>query len=397
MASGIVRKLFDLSVWNTAAAGINFLANILIARSLGIEIFGEFVYLSAIAGLISLLFVIIPPNYAIIRYQDDPSFRFTYTAYFILINGLLFIPVVVLSQYTKIPVWLFYLFVFSGSFQAYIDVVLQAENKLKQYYFLIFIQALIKILLLGTLLLPGWVKDYRGLVLLISVAQSVIAVYFVFSRRAVFTSSLSFFGTMFRLIRSKLRIFYPYYFNLSLKRLDSNIIILLFAPMVSKEVLGIYSLLIKVYQFITGLVRTAESLFLYKANIKDYHHSYMKNAWYIAGLLQAGLILTGLVYMKSTTGSYYFLYLIMLSFLLLPYVFFIKSRANFLASYRNFHINISYILFLLPPVIWYLLHIGIRFEISLSAIVILFMISTLLQMIYLIYVGNKFNDTVDQT
>jgi hypothetical protein len=397
MASGIVRKLFNLSVWNTAAAGINFLANILIARALGVDVFGEFVYLSAIAGLISLLFVLIPPNYAIIRYQDDPSFRFTYTAYFIFINVLLFIPVVLLKEYANIPFWLFYLFVFSSSFQAYIDVVLQAENKLKRYYFLIFIQSVVKILLLGVLLLPGWVKDYHGLVLIISVAQSIIAVYFVFSRWAVFVASLLFFGKMFRLIRTKLKTFYPYYFNISLKRLDSNIIILLFAPLVSKEVLGIYSLLIKVYQFITGLVRTAESLFLYKANIKDYHHSYMKNAWYIAGFLQAGLVLTGLVYMKSTTGSYYFFYIIMLSFLLLPYVFFIKSRANFLASYRNFHINISYILFLLPTVIWYLINIINSMDTSLSAIVILFMISSLLQMIYLIFAENKFNKTVDQS
>ncbi len=395
MAAGIVRKLFDLSVWNTAAAGINFLTNIVIARALGVDVFGEFAYLSAVAGLFSLLFILIPPNYAIIRYQDDPSFRFIYTAYFIFVNVLLFIPVVLFLQYTDIPFWLFYLFIFSGSFQAYIDVVLQAENKLKRYYILIFVQAVLKICLLTIMIIPGWIRDFQSLVLLISIAQTIVVVYFILSRLRVFVRSLQFFGAMFSMIRSKLSRFYPYYFNISLKRLDSNIIILLFEPLVSKEVIGIYSLLMKVYQFISGLVRTAESLFLFRANIRQYDQAYVKNAWYIGGFLQAGMILTGMAYMKFTTGSFYALYVILLSFLLFPYIFFIKSRANFLASYRNFHINISYALFLLPPVTWFMISYFSSFTTSLAILVSLFLVSSLLQMIYLIFAEQKFHKAVD--
>jgi len=119
------------------------------------------------------------------------------------------------------------------------------------------------------MLLSGWVTDFEGLILIISMAQSVIVVYFILSKMQIFVESLKYFGQMFLTLRSEIKTFYPYYFNISLKKLDSNIIILLFEPLVSKEVLGIYSLLTRVFQFITGLVRTAESLFLFKKNIRE--------------------------------------------------------------------------------------------------------------------------------
>jgi len=133
MASNIVRKLFNLSLWNTSAAAINFVANILIAKILGIDVFGEFAYLSSITALFSLLIIFIPPNYAIIRYQDDTKFKFVFTAFFTLFSVLLIIPVLLFQNLTDIPVWLFYMFAFSTSFQAYIDTSLQAENKLNRY------------------------------------------------------------------------------------------------------------------------------------------------------------------------------------------------------------------------------------------------------------------------
>nr|HRQ28889.1 hypothetical protein [Saprospiraceae bacterium] len=175
MAANIVRKLFSLSLWNTSAAAINFVANVLIARILGIDVFGEFAYLSSLAALFSLIFIVIPPNYAIMRYQDDEKFKFVFTSFFILINVLLIIPVLIFQHLTQIPFWLFYIFVFSTSFQIYMDTCLQAENKLNHYYFLIFAQALIKIILLGFMLLPGWISDFEGLILIISFAQFVIA------------------------------------------------------------------------------------------------------------------------------------------------------------------------------------------------------------------------------
>lgn len=394
MAANIVRKLFNLSLWNTSAAAINFVANILIARILGIDVFGEFAYLSSIAALFSLIFIVIPPNYAIIRYQDDEKFKFVFTSFFILINILLIIPVLIFQHLTLIPFWLFYIFVFSTSFQIYIDTCLQAENKLNHYYFLIFAQALIKIVLLGLMLLPGWISDFEGLILIISLAQCVIAIYFIVNRMAVFVESLKYFGQMFRTIRAEINTFYPYYFNISLKKLDSNIIILLFEPLVSKEVLGVYSLITKVFQFITGLVRTAESLFLFKKNIQKYQDSFIKNAFFISATLQFGMILVGLIYMKSTAGNYYIFYMVLLSFLMHPYVFFIKSRAFFLSLYKNFHINISYVLFLLPSSIWFIIYYLMDFHFGLSELILVLFSSSLLQMLYLIIAEHRYKSSI---
>ncbi|HAY71370.1 MAG TPA: hypothetical protein DCX89_05720 [Saprospirales bacterium] len=393
MAANIVRKLFSLSLWNTSAAAINFVANVLIARILGIDVFGEFAYLSSLAALFSLIFIVIPPNYAIMRYQDDEKFKFVFTSFFILINVLLIIPVLIFQHLTQIPFWLFYIFVFSTSFQIYMDTCLQAENKLNHYYFLIFAQALIKIILLGFMLLPGWISDFEGLILIISFAQFVIAIYFIVNRLTVFVESLKYFGQMFRTILAEINSFYPYYFNISLKKLDSNIIILLFEPLVSKEVLGVYSLITKVFQFITGLVRTAESLFLFKKYIQKYQNSFIKNAFFISAFLQFSMILVGLIYMKSTAGSYYTFWLILLSFLMYPYVFFIKARAFFLSLYKNFHINISYALFLLPPSICFIIFQLTDLNLGLNELILMLFSSSLLQMIYLVIMEKRFKSS----
>jgi len=101
------------------------------------------------------------------------------------------------------------------------------------------------------------------------------------------------------------------------------------------------------------------------------------------------MMLVGLIYMKSTTGNYYGFYLILLSFLLYPYVFFIKSRAYYLSLYKNFHINISYTLFLMPPAIWFIIHYIMSVQFGLNDLILVLFSSSMIQMLYLIIAENR--------
>jgi hypothetical protein len=390
----LLKKLYSLSLWNTAAAGLNFLSNLVIAKTMGIAIFGELIYLSSLTGIFTLIATIIPSNYSIIRYQDDPDFKFILARFYMIVWFLLMIPVIIFQHWVDLPFWLFYLYVFSTSIQGFFDISFQAENRLNRYYSMLFVQAIVKISLIILVYMLANLTDFRMIVLLIVVSQLSVSTVYLYQYRNVFIKKRFYLIPIVNLIWDKRKLFVSYYLNIGLKRISSNLIILLFEPMVSKEILGVYGLLLKVIVFIQGLIRTIESIFLVKENYNYYATGFLKNGLLIGFVLQLMHIAIGMVYMKYLDGSFYTAYIVGMSFLCYPFVFYVKSRAFFLTQFQNLHINISYIIFLLITIMIYGLS---RFEVlavSLSALVILFTISSAIQMVYLIIVekmGSRMN------
>jgi hypothetical protein len=382
--TGLLKKLYNLSVWNTAAAGLNFLSNLVIAKTLGVEVFGDLFYLSSLTGIFTLILVIIPPNYSLIRYQDDPEYKYLLARFHTYAWLLLWIPVLIFHQLVDIPFWLFYLYVFSISIQGFFDISFQAENRLTRYYAMLFVQAVVKISLILVAFWLSYLVDFRALVMAIVVSQLSVSSIYLFHYRRIFLEKKPLLHKISRLIWKHRRLYSSYYLNIVLKRLAANLIVLLFEPIVTRENLGVYALLVKVYQFIQGLIRTIESVFLYRENLRTFSAGFRKNGLWVGFVLQSMHIVIGMLYMKYLDGRFYATYIIGMSFLCYLYVFFVKARAFFLTQFQNLPINLSYLIFLFFIIVVYALNRLDWLDINLTELVLLFSVSSALQMIYLI-------------
>lgn len=388
----LLKKLYKLSIWNSGAAGLNFISNILIAKLLGTAIFGDLFYLSSMVGIFSLILIIIPPNYSLIKYQDDPTYKYLLGAFYLLAWILLIIPVWIFRGLTDLPFYLFYLYTFSFSLQSYFDIKFQAENKLNRYYAMLFIQALVKIVLITIAFYLNYLTGFTQIVLIITASQLAISMLYLFKGPKTFLLSFGYFKRMFLLIFEKRSLFSSYYLNIGLKKIAGNLIVLLFEPLVSRDILGIYALLIKVMQFIQGLIRTLESIFLFKKNRGDFSKGFFKNALILGLILQVVHILVGVFYMQFIEGKPYVGYLVFMSFIHYFYIFFIKARAYFISQYKNSPINWSYLLFLMPILLLFLIKSISKGDTLSYELVGLFTLASIIQMTYLIYAEKKLLD-----
>jgi hypothetical protein len=393
----LLKKLYKLSIWNSGAAGLNFISNILIAKLLGTAIFGDLFYLGSLVGIFTLILIIVPPNYSLIKYQDDPTYKYLLGSFYIFAWTLMIIPVWVFKSWVDLPFYLFYLYTFSFSLQSYFDIKFQAENKLNRYYAMLFIQALVKITLIILAFYTKYLTGFTQIVMIITASQLVISLLYLLTGPKIFLHSWVYFMRMLRMIVGKRRLFSSYYLNIGLKKIAGNLIVLLFEPFVSRDVLGIYALLIKVMQFIQGLIRTLESIFLVKENRADFSKGFFKNALILGLILQSFHILIGVVYMQYIEGKPYLGYLLLMSFIHYFYIFFVKARAYFISRYRNAPINWSYLLFLLPILFLFLIKSLSNGEARIQELVGLYTLASIIQMTYLILAEKKLlNEKADQ-
>ena len=382
----LLRKLIELSSWNTLAAGINFLTNLLVVKIFGLDTFGELALIGSLSGIMSLVFIILPGNYAIMKYQDDKEFRYGFTAFYLLGLIVLFFLCLLFGRHSGIPTGLFFLFAGIFSLQGYFDVCLQAENKLRTYYLMLFAIAIAKASLVGAYYLLSFESTITGLIWTLVLAQGSVLLYMLIRRADTWYKSLAYIKRVPGIISRNFRQFISYYFNSGLKKVNANIIVLLFEPFVSKEVLGTYWLFIKVHQFVTGLVRTLESLSLNKQNLQYFKNRFQRNGILIAFVSQTFYVVIGTFYLWYLTGQYFLVYLLLLSLTMYPYVFFVKSRSRFLMEYKNGPINLSYILFLVVILIVFLFS---QFPHNVSWLIIIlsaFGIATLIQTVSLVII-----------
>lgn len=385
----ILKQLIKLSVWNTSAAGINFLTNLLIVGIFGLEVFGDLAYISSLTGLLSLVYLLLPSNFSIIRYQEDPEFRYLFTAFYLLASLGLLLICLLLHMKTDVPFWLFFLYSWSFCLQSYFDISLQAENRLQRYYFILFMVALSKAVIISAFFFLGGQKDFFSLVLLITIAQGGVMFFLIFMQRRIFSKSFRKIPQAFQLIIAERKLFGRYYMSLGLNRLNANIIILLFAPLVGKEILGTYSLLMKVYIFITGLIRTLESLFINKISNKLFKASFMSNIFKIGISAQLIYLVVGAIYMKYLTGQFYIFYMLLFSSTIYLYLFYIKARADLLIQYKNRHIIVSNLIFIVTVFLFFGWQYFYENGNGLHRMVYSFIFASTIQMAYLVWAENS--------
>lgn len=345
----MIKKILKLSAINTLSAGLNFLSTILIVKSFGLAILGEFTVFNATISILLLAYIILPPNYSIFKLQDDTSYLEYFKFNYIFIS-LLLIPLVWLIgifNFMEINSILIFFYIIFLALQNYFDTFFQAHNQLKNYFLALFIVAFLRFM---ALLYIFSTDDYSfTLTLLIEIyLASLILVMLAlvfFNRKTLLKKRIITIRDYTNYIKNHISTLRSYYFGTIIKRFKDNSFVLLFSMILSSELIGLYTLFVKVGTVVLGQVRVFEAFLMNRLNLAQMN-SFKKIPSIVAVSVQLVLIGVGLLYLKINTGSYYLLSLLLYSFVTYPYLTIILSRSKLLSKYNNSAINQSYLLYI---------------------------------------------------
>lgn len=382
------KKLFSTSLLNALTAAVNFLSSYLIVKVLSMKVFGEFAIFSSYLAFGGLLYAIIPSNFSIFKLQEDKNYKIKLLVFFILssILFLLFIFLMVGLNLLHIGILTSYLFGISTYFLGYFDIKFQASGKLNKYFLMLFIVALMKVIVLGVFYYTDQLNNLADLLWTMTIVQLTIIFVYIFEDRHDIKFILlhpKIYKQTILFIKNNIPIFKLYYLNTFLKRLRENIIILIFSKFTPKDVIGLFSIFVKIASFIFGLSRTLEAFFMNKNNIATYRDLFYKKVIYFAIFLQILFLIVGITYLKIFTHKYYFLEILTASLLVYPHIYFLLARSEMLSNYKNREANISEVIYIVVVLVGSLLSFYFG-SISFYPILITFVCATLGLQIFMI-------------
>lgn len=350
------KKIFSTSILNALTAGVNFLSSYLIVRALSLNIFGEFAIFTSYLAFGGLIYAIIPSNFSIFRLQDEKSYKTKLIVFFILSSLLFFVFALMMMLFGLIHIGLFttYLFGVSTYFLGYFDIKFQSLGRLNRYFSMLFILAILKIMMLGVFYYAKHLNSLLDLIWSITIAQLIIIFFYAFEDRKeikFIIGNVNIFPETIVFIKNNFSVFRPYYLNTFLKRLRENIIILIFSKFTAKDIIGLFSIFVKIASFVFGLSRTLEAFFMNKENINNYRDVFYKKVIYFSVFLQALFLAIGIIYLKIFTGQYYYLEILIPSFLVYPHIYFLLARSEMLSNYKNKEANISELIYMIVVII----------------------------------------------
>lgn len=388
------KKLFSTSLLNALTAGLNIFSSFITVKALSLQVFGEFAIFNSFLAFGGLLYAVIPSNFSIFKLQDDKNYKTILLSFFILssITFSIFVLFMNVSGLIEIDFLTVYLFGVSTFFLGYFDIKFQALGELNKYFTMLFISAILKILTLVAFYYLGHLHNLTDLLWTVTIAQLLILIFFFYQDKAnirlIFKNFVVFKETI-AYIKDNFLTFRPYYLNTFLKRVRENLIVLLFSKFTSKDIIGLFSIFVKIASFVFGLSRTLEAFFMNRENIDKYRATFYQKILYFAISLQFIFLFVGMVYLKIFVNKYFFIEILILSFLVYPHVFFLLARSEMLSKYRNAEANISEIIYSVIVLIGSL--IGYVYDIkSIYPILITFMLSTFGLQIYMI-ISHKIN------
>jgi hypothetical protein len=344
------KKLFLTLFLNILTAVVNFLSSYLIVKTLSLDVFGEFAIFSSCLAFGGLIYAIIPSNFSIFRLQDEQDYKVKLLVFFMLssILFLFFVVLIFVMGFIAVDVLTVYLFGVSTYNLGYFDIKFQASGRLNRYFSMLFIIAILKIGTLGLFYYMNYLNSLSDLLWTMTIVQLPVILFyaledrkeisFIIKNRKVFPETLLF-------IKSNFIVFKPYYVNTFLKRLRENIIILVFSKFTTKDIIGLFTIFVKISSFVFGLSRTLEAFFMNKENIKNYRETFYKRILYFSVVLQFLFLVIGIIYLKFFTHQYFLLEILTLSLLVYPHVYFLLARSEMLSNYKNKEANISELIY----------------------------------------------------
>jgi len=345
----MIKKILKLSAINTLSAGFNFLSTILIVKSFGLSILGEFTVFNALISLFLLAYIILPPNYSVFKLQDEE----TYLQYFnfnYLFVSLLLIPIIFfihVLNWSDVNSVLLYFYIIFLAIQNYFDTFFQATNQLKNYFLALFVVSSIRFIGLLYLFLTDGHDFTLNLLIevyLVPLAFVILALIFM-NRATVLNTSIVGISQYFNYLKNNFLVLKSYYLGTVIKRIKDNSLVLLFSMIVSSEIIGLYALFVKVGSVVLGQVRVFEAFLMNRSNLALIS-SLKEIPLFVGFFVQIILLGIGLVYLKINTDSFYFISLFLYSLTVYPYLQIILARSRLLSQYSNAVINQSYVFYI---------------------------------------------------
>jgi len=380
------RRLLAINISNTAAALAGFGVNYFLVKLIGMDGFGEFSVLLARLNLLFLAFVLLPQSYAIFKLQDLSDFKHVFLSFSCYVNMILGVAVFVLIKDAHMR-WVLLFYVLTNGLQTYADTVLQAIGNTRLFFRLLMISSLVKFLLLGTCYLVHIQVAILDVWLIIGIGQMVFAYIIIIDRKQLkskivgITSVVNYIKVNFKLIKE-------YYLYVGLKRIQDNSPLLIFDLFISKEAIGMFSLLLKPLIFFVSLIRTFESFLTSRENFAAFHKVFKSRVAIISIILFGAFVPFCTVYMYLYTGDFSFVKCLILSVLIPLFVAGTLARIEHLASYNQSYLNISCLIFIFTNLL-----LGSVFYLSnvtgVYPVLIAYVVCNVLSLFYLISKNNS--------
>jgi hypothetical protein len=323
------------------------LTNILVVRVLGVAIFGEYVVLNTYIAIGGLIYILIPTSLAVFAYQDDKNFKNIYFSFFVTASAIYLIYLIIISSFAKTGGIIFIFYALTSIWiNYYTNVVFQATKRLKEYFKILAYSAIGKVILITGFYFLKIMNTVDELLLSMALPQSVLLLLTLKKDETVSWKNFFVFKGVFVYLRINIKKFMPYYFNLALKRIEEQVPVLIFNSIVSKELLGIYTLFMKSIAFIVGLLRSVEAYFNNRDNINSHYKNFFTKAYLIGFITQIGFIVFTSIYIYIMLIDSYLIESIIASFFFLFYFKNILVRVKHFSNYQTKNINISEVLFI---------------------------------------------------
>ena len=383
------KKIFAISFVNGLYSVLGFLTTFLIVRFISIDVLGEYTVFLSMIGLVSILYSIIPPNYSVIKLQEDLFFENILFLNYIIVSIMIFLALIVFDLFINIDVLKIFAFVVSTGFLNYIDIYSQAKSTLKSYYYFLLFISVLKLLVI-LYMIHFHLLSFTFLLYYFTIVHlCIIFIIIVFKRKNIisFLIKPSLTIDLLKFLITNFKSFKPYYFNSIIKRIRTTSIVLVFDLFVSKSTIGLFSLFVKVLSFSNGFFRIIEAFFMNKLNQTNHKKLFKSKFHLIGGALFVINFLVGLVYLKINVDQFYFIENILLSMLSFSYIKFIYTRSELLIRYQNKTLNYSELIFI---VVLFTMS-GFMYYFSLTGLIYLILSYSISTLILQLYVINKKN------
>lgn len=370
---------------NIAGSVFGFLSSFLIAKYCGLHLNGEYAIFISTISLTGILYILIPPNYAVYKLQDVKEYSEVLITFYCVATILNIIAAVILihTGLIKANILSTILYILPLGYLSYLDVSSQAFNKIEDYYKLQTTINALKLLPLVPLVFTKAFANLNYLVLAQSISQATVLVVYVASRGQIRKLKSINIYKLYHVIKKDVKNYAPYYISATLKRLEDNIIIVIIGPWMSTAAVGSYNIVMKAVVFVFGLARTIEAFIMSRFNMETHGDQLRSNSHIVSMIVQFLIVAIGITYIALIGYVHYILNIVLLSLCSYTHIPFLIYRAREYSCYRNTNINKSAIVFIASALLTAILGIKLQIQ-ELWLLTCVFLISKVLSDLTLI-------------
>lgn len=349
----IVRKLVRQVLSSSVNSALSFILTYFIIKLSGIELYGQLYIVLGYVSILSLINIILPPSYSIIKLQDDESFRGIFLAFYL--NAT--IAIIFLSYFfvhiQDLTFWLIP-YVATTSVINMLDVIYQKKGRLDIYYNLLTVGTVVKLVViyilhklfvndinLGDIIMAYWFSQMALIIFSVKILDLDCNKIILNLKRAnIFEPA--------KYIYKNISVLKGYYLLSIFKRLSDSLPAIFFSGFVSVYSMGMFALYFKCLTFGLTIIKNLESLLLNRILSKELDE--VRNIKLISTVIsQAFMVCFGSIYLFFM-DSFSLERIIYMSLLIYPLSYFMIQRSRLIREYKPNFVSKSIIFSLLLTV-----------------------------------------------